>query len=99
MRRPPLPFHALRSHTDIRTSRLALECVLRRPRTELDILLSFPTYFTIVGALVGAIPLALDWEEDWQRWPVTCVVGSYAGWVGGQGAAVLMIGLARLAGA
>lgn len=32
-----------------------------------------------VGAWLGAVPIPLDWDRDWQRWPVTIVVGMYAG--------------------
>lgn len=33
----------------------------------------------VLGAWLGAIPIPLDWDRDWQRWPVTIVVGMYAG--------------------
>ena len=33
-----------------------------------------------VGGWVGAVPLALDWDREWQVWPVTVLVGCYAGW-------------------
>ncbi|KJZ73173.1 hypothetical protein HIM_07370 [Hirsutella minnesotensis 3608] len=33
----------------------------------------------VVGAWLGAVPIPLDWDRDWQRWPVTVVVGMYAG--------------------
>ncbi|KAI9734656.1 MAG: Glycosylphosphatidylinositol (GPI) anchor assembly protein [Cirrosporium novae-zelandiae] len=34
----------------------------------------------VVGAWFGAVPIPLDWDRDWQRWPVTIVVGSLIGW-------------------
>jgi len=34
------------------------------------------TYLTIFGCWLGAFPLALDWNRPWQRYPVTCIVGS-----------------------
>ncbi|KAK3621920.1 Glycosylphosphatidylinositol (GPI) anchor assembly protein [Elasticomyces elasticus] len=37
-----------------------------------------------VGAWVGAIPIPLDWDREWQKWPVTVVVGMYAGAVVGK---------------
>lgn len=37
-----------------------------------------------VGAWIGAIPIPLDWDRDWQRWPVTVVVGMYFGAVVGK---------------
>ena len=33
-----------------------------------------------VGAWLGAVPIPLDWDRDWQKWPVTIVIGSYLGW-------------------
>lgn len=26
------------------------------------------------------VPIPLDWDRDWQKWPVTIVTGAYAGW-------------------
>ena len=37
-----------------------------------------------VGAWVGAIPIPLDWDREWQKWPVTVVVGLYVGAVVGK---------------
>ncbi|PNY25407.1 Glycosylphosphatidylinositol anchor biosynthesis protein 11 [Tolypocladium capitatum] len=33
----------------------------------------------LVGAWLGAVPIPLDWDREWQRWPVTIVAGMYAG--------------------
>ena len=33
-----------------------------------------------VGAWLGAVPIPLDWDRDWQAWPVTIVTGAYLGW-------------------
>ncbi|TQS33197.1 hypothetical protein Golomagni_06464 [Golovinomyces magnicellulatus] len=33
----------------------------------------------VLGAWLGAIPIPLDWDRDWQKWPVTIVVGMYIG--------------------
>ncbi|KAK0107363.1 Glycosylphosphatidylinositol (GPI) anchor assembly protein [Cadophora gregata] len=38
----------------------------------------------LLGAWVGAVPIPLDWDRDWQKWPVTIVVGAYAGYVLGK---------------
>ncbi|KAM0720121.1 hypothetical protein Q7P37_004257 [Cladosporium fusiforme] len=38
----------------------------------------------IVGAWLGAIPIPLDWDREWQKWPVTIVVGLYTGAVVGK---------------
>lgn len=32
-----------------------------------------------VGAWLGAVPIPLDWDREWQKWPVTILVGLYAG--------------------
>lgn len=34
---------------------------------------------TIIGAWFGAIPIPLDWDRWWQRWPITCLVSSTIG--------------------
>ncbi|KAL9132150.1 MAG: hypothetical protein Q9217_000084 [Psora testacea] len=38
------------------------------------------TVGTLVGAWLGAVPIPLDWDRDWQTWPVTIVTGAYLGW-------------------
>ncbi|KAJ4355525.1 Glycosylphosphatidylinositol (GPI) anchor assembly protein [Didymosphaeria variabile] len=39
---------------------------------------------TVVGAWLGAIPIPLDWDREWQKWPVTIVSGAYVGWAVGK---------------
>ncbi|KAJ9603098.1 Glycosylphosphatidylinositol (GPI) anchor assembly protein [Cladophialophora chaetospira] len=39
---------------------------------------------TFVGGWIGAIPIALDWDRDWQAWPCTVVWGVVAGWMVGR---------------
>lgn len=34
---------------------------------------------SIIGAWLGAIPIPLDWDRWWQRWPITCLVSSTIG--------------------
>lgn len=34
---------------------------------------------TIIGAWLGVIPIPLDWDRWWQRWPITCLVSSTIG--------------------
>jgi phosphatidylinositol glycan class F len=38
----------------------------------------------LLGAWLGAVPIPLDWDREWQRWPVTVVTGAYAGYVLGK---------------
>ncbi|KAL8294885.1 hypothetical protein RB600_000722 [Gaeumannomyces tritici] len=37
-----------------------------------------------LGAWLGAVPIPLDWDRDWQRWPVTVLAGVYAGYTIGS---------------
>ncbi|KAH6683028.1 GPI biosynthesis protein Pig-F [Halenospora varia] len=37
-----------------------------------------------IGAWLGAVPIPLDWDREWQKWPVTIVSGVYAGYVVGK---------------
>jgi len=39
---------------------------------------------TCIGAWFGAVPIPLDWDRDWQRWPITIVTGAYIGWAIGR---------------
>ncbi|CZT22782.1 related to GPI-anchor biosynthesis protein PIG-F [Ramularia collo-cygni] len=38
----------------------------------------------LLGGWLGAIPIPLDWDREWQRWPVTVILGVYIGAVGGK---------------
>ncbi|KAI9892041.1 MAG: Glycosylphosphatidylinositol (GPI) anchor assembly protein [Vezdaea aestivalis] len=42
------------------------------------------TLGAIVGAWLGAVPIPLDWDREWQKWPVTIVTGMYMGWIVGR---------------
>ncbi|KAK0664139.1 Glycosylphosphatidylinositol anchor biosynthesis protein 11 [Lasiodiplodia hormozganensis] len=39
---------------------------------------------TLFGAWAGAVPIPLDWDREWQKWPVTIVCGAYAGYAAGK---------------
>ncbi|KAF2138814.1 uncharacterized protein K452DRAFT_361033 [Aplosporella prunicola CBS 121167] len=39
---------------------------------------------TLIGAWAGAVPIPLDWDREWQKWPVTIVCGAYAGFTAGK---------------
>ncbi|KAI5813048.1 GPI biosynthesis protein Pig-F [Pyronema omphalodes] len=39
---------------------------------------------TAIGAWAGAIPIPLDWDREWQKWPVTILVGAYGGYLIGK---------------
>jgi len=34
----------------------------------------------VVGAWLGAFPIPLDWNREWQKWPVTIITGAYIGY-------------------
>ncbi|EEY14575.1 glycosylphosphatidylinositol anchor biosynthesis protein [Verticillium alfalfae VaMs.102] len=38
----------------------------------------------LFGAWLGAVPIPLDWDREWQKWPVTILYGLYAGYVAGK---------------
>jgi phosphatidylinositol glycan class F len=38
----------------------------------------------MVGGWVGAVPMALDWDREWQKWPCTVLWGVVAGWAVGR---------------
>lgn len=51
-----------------------------------------------VGGWIGAIPIALDWDREWQKWPCTVVWGVVTGWVVGRlltGKIGLSLGIGR----
>lgn len=37
-----------------------------------------------LGAWLGAVPIPLDWDREWQKWPVTIVTGAYGGYLIGK---------------
>ncbi|KAK5453630.1 Glycosylphosphatidylinositol (GPI) anchor assembly protein [Exophiala xenobiotica] len=42
------------------------------------------TVGAMVGGWIGAVPMALDWDRAWQKWPCTVVWGVVAGWTVGR---------------
>lgn len=37
------------------------------------------SFFAILGAWLGVIPIPLDWDRPWQQWPITILTGGYVG--------------------
>ncbi|KAG5437394.1 hypothetical protein PCANB_000825 [Pneumocystis canis] len=35
---------------------------------------------TFIGAWLGAIPIPLDWDRTWQKWPIPIIIGGYLGY-------------------
>ena len=33
---------------------------------------------------MGAVPIPLDWDREWQKWPVTVVTGVFLGYIAGK---------------
>lgn len=42
------------------------------------------TVGAMIGGWVGAVPIALDWDREWQKWPCTVVWGVVLGWTLGR---------------
>lgn len=42
-----------------------------------QILLS--SVLALIGTWLGVIPIPLDWDRDWQQWPITLLTGGYLG--------------------
>ncbi|KAG0635596.1 GPI biosynthesis protein Pig-F [Tuber brumale] len=38
----------------------------------------------LAGAWVGAVPIPLGMDREWQKWPVTIVTGAYIGYMAGK---------------
>lgn len=44
----------------------------------------FSAVLAVIGTWFGIIPIPLDWDRDWQQWPITLLTGAYIGsFVGG----------------
>lgn len=37
-----------------------------------------------LGGWLGAVPIALDWDREWQKWPCTVLIGIVLGWAVGR---------------
>ncbi|KAJ7641435.1 GPI biosynthesis protein family Pig-F-domain-containing protein [Roridomyces roridus] len=49
------------------------------PRTPVERAVLYSAVGTLVGAWMGAIPIALDWDRPWQAWPLTPAFGAILG--------------------
>lgn len=59
-------------------------------RNEFERALVYPSVGALVGAWIGAIPIALDWDRPWQAWPLTVAYGTIGGYVIASWAALVM---------
>lgn len=49
------------------------------PTTTSEIYAYTQAICALSGAWIGAIVLPLDWDRDWQAWPISCVISTYVG--------------------
>ncbi|KAI8329050.1 GPI biosynthesis protein Pig-F [Chlamydoabsidia padenii] len=49
------------------------------PTTTSDIYAYTQVLGALIGSWLGAIVLPLDWERDWQEWPISCVISTFLG--------------------
>lgn len=56
---------------------------LLRPENPIERALVYPVIGTFVGAWIGAIPIALDWDRPWQSYPLTVAFASILGFIVG----------------
>ncbi|KAI9250025.1 GPI biosynthesis protein Pig-F [Sporodiniella umbellata] len=49
------------------------------PSTTSEIYAYAQAICALAGAWIGAIVLPLDWERDWQVWPISCIISTYVG--------------------
>ncbi|WVF67734.1 hypothetical protein IAT40_002493 [Kwoniella sp. CBS 6097] len=52
-----------------------------RPESPLERALVYPAVGALLGAWVGVIPIALDWDRPWQSYPLTPAFGSILGFI------------------
>lgn len=64
-----------------------------------SVVLKNPILLSAVGAVlgtwVGVFPIPLDWDRDWQQWPITLVTGAYVGATVGSFASAVARGVLR----
>ncbi|RZC59944.1 hypothetical protein C5167_021703 [Papaver somniferum] len=52
-----------------------------QPGGVIDIIICVPSHGALLGAWFGAWPMPLDWERQWQEWPVCVSYGAVAGYL------------------
>ncbi|BGP14427.1 hypothetical protein JCM10213_004550 [Rhodosporidiobolus nylandii] len=53
------------------------------PLDDLEFAVFAPALGAIIGCWLGAVPIPLDWDRPWQKWPTTCVLGALFGYAAG----------------
>ncbi|GAA5891367.1 hypothetical protein JCM6882_004673 [Rhodosporidiobolus microsporus] len=54
------------------------------PNDDLEFALLVPSLGALVGCWAGAIPIPLDWDRPWQKWPTTPILGALLGYAAGS---------------
>jgi phosphatidylinositol glycan class F len=67
------------------------------PRNPIERALVYPAVATLLGAWLGALPIALDWDRPWQAWPLTPLFGGISGYIIGSLSALSVSALKWLA--
>ncbi|KAL3271165.1 hypothetical protein HHI36_021662 [Cryptolaemus montrouzieri] len=57
-----------------------LDVVTQPPKDSLHNMIILQFEITLLGAWLGAVPIPLDWNREWQIWPTTCVLGTFCGY-------------------
>ncbi|WVQ95316.1 hypothetical protein IAU59_002411 [Kwoniella sp. CBS 9459] len=52
-----------------------------RPESPLERALVYPAVGALLGAWLGVVPIALDWDRPWQSYPLTPAFGSILGFI------------------
>ncbi|XP_033636737.1 phosphatidylinositol-glycan biosynthesis class F protein-like [Asterias rubens] len=53
--------------------------IQRRPFVGLETCVQYVAFCSLVGAWMGAFTIPLDWDRDWQDWPIPCAIGALLG--------------------
>lgn len=61
------------------------------PQSDAERAVFFPSAGALLGAWVGAFPIALDWDRPWQAWPLTPAFGAILGYSVGSLLALVLI--------
>ncbi|KAI8084358.1 GPI biosynthesis protein Pig-F [Gilbertella persicaria] len=68
------------------------------PTTTSEIYAYTQAICALSGAWIGAIVLPLDWDREWQAWPISCIISTYVGHSVGVVAAFVWSSLKTLFG-
>ncbi|KAJ3681991.1 hypothetical protein LUZ60_014564 [Juncus effusus] len=52
-----------------------------KPVSAVDYMVSVPAHGAVLGAWFGAFPMPLDWERQWQEWPICVTYGAIFGYL------------------